>query len=46
MAGKLVNIKGYREQPTGKTPNEVVQYKIKCNGEKVKASLLTYKMDV
>lgn len=45
MAGKLVNIKGYREQPTGKTPDKVIQYKIKCNGEKVNASLLTYKME-
>lgn len=45
MAGKLVNIKGYREQSMGKTPSKVVHYKIKCNGEKVKAALLTYKMN-
>lgn len=45
MAGKLVNIKGYREQATGKTLDKVVQYKIKCNGEKAKANILTYKMD-
>ena len=35
MTGKLVNIKGYREQPTGKTPDKVIQCKIKCNDGKV-----------